>query len=188
MFQGRRLLKRGHFTPLVLCALLGCAGNVRKATDFTLRQGSRLAFLDFQVEDISDPDKRYVNVSAEFIDAFNSCLLSGPLTILDRAHIKRILKEQTRAQSGLFSPSEIVSIGQLLQAEYLVLGSGKVAETGNDLFVRVASIRMIDVTTGQVVASGYVEGGGVRPARRGHALGCELRQILSRKPAKSPRY
>ncbi|MBE7437877.1 MAG: hypothetical protein HS115_05410 [Spirochaetales bacterium] len=167
-------------TGLYLICLLACGGNVRKADSLDVRIGARVAFLDFQVYDLTDPDKRYVNVSNEFMDAFNSCLVTGPLVVLDRQHIKRILKEQLRSESGLFSPSEIVRMGQLLQAEYLILGNGKVAQTGADLFLRVASVRMIDVNNGQVVLSGYLEGGGVRPARRGHALGCEVQRALSR--------
>lgn len=76
-------------------------------------------------------------------------LKSGMVRVMERSQMDKILQEQGFQQSGTCDTSECaVQIGRLLGIEQIVVGSvGKVGETYS------LSIRMVDVSTGEVVAS-----------------------------------
>lgn len=76
-------------------------------------------------------------------------LKSGKVRVMERSQMDRILQEQGFQQSGTCDTSECaVQIGRLLGIERIVVGSvGKLGETYS------LSIRMVDVGTGEVLAS-----------------------------------
>ena len=76
-------------------------------------------------------------------------LKSGKVRVMERSQMDKILQEQGFQQSGTCDTSECaVQIGRLLGIERIVVGSvGKVGETYS------LSIRMVDVGTGEVLAS-----------------------------------
>ncbi len=73
---------------------------------------------------------------------------SGKFSVLERAQMEEILKEQGFQQTGCTDQTCAVEIGQLLGVKYMIAGSiGKLGKTF------LISIRMIDVATGKVVIS-----------------------------------
>lgn len=76
-------------------------------------------------------------------------LKSGKVRVMERSQMDRILQEQGFQQGGTCDTSECaIQIGRLLGIERIVVGSvGKVGETYS------LSIRMVDVGTGEVLAS-----------------------------------
>lgn len=73
---------------------------------------------------------------------------SGKFSVLERAQMEEILKEQGFQQTGCTDQTCAVEIGQLLGVKYMVAGSiGKLGKTF------LISLRMIDVATGKVLIS-----------------------------------
>ncbi|MFN0197696.1 MAG: DUF4350 domain-containing protein [Planctomycetaceae bacterium] len=89
-----------------------------------------------------------------FADMLQSSLgaIEG-VRLVERAQIENILKEQKLSLSGLVDPQTAVQVGQLLQAERLLVGS--FLEVGTDLGIQV---RLVDTQSGSVVASERVSG------------------------------
>jgi TolB-like protein len=68
------------------------------------------------------------------------------LFLLEREQIVKILEEQELSLSGLTDESRQIEIGKLLSAEYLIIG-----ELIDMKSAFLVSVRMVSVTTGQVV-------------------------------------
>jgi TolB-like protein len=88
---------------------------------------------------------------------------SGAVTVLERAQMQEILKEQGFQQTGCTTDQCAVETGQLLGVKYMVVGSiGLVGHT------YTLAGRLIDVSTGKMVATANVD------------CKCEIDDVLSR--------
>lgn len=76
----------------------------------------------------------------------NDLVRTGEVRVMERAQIETILREQGFQQSGLCDQGECaVQMGKMLGIDRIVVGSvGKIGET------YTVSLRMVDVTTGEV--------------------------------------
>ena len=95
---------------------------------------------------------------------------SRRFTLVDREYVDAALAEQKRVAANALAPSELATLGHLLAADYLLVGTladagvdlqrGEVQLTGyryTDLDARLrADFRLIDAATGKVYAAGSV--------------------------------
>lgn len=102
-----------------------------------------MAVTPLQAKGVSPSDASVLtdNISDEL-------LKTGKVRVMERSQMDKILQEQGFQQSGACDTSECaVQIGKLLGIERVVVGSvGKIGETYS------LSIRMVDVSTGEILA------------------------------------
>ena len=83
-------------------------------------------------------------------DALSNDLIgTGEVRVMERAQIEAILKEQGFQESGACDQNDCaVQVGKLLGIDRIIVGSvGKIGETYS------VALRMVDVTTGEVVST-----------------------------------
>ena len=99
---------------------------------------------------------------------------SGKFSVIERQELERVIAEQKLGESGLVTPQSAPKVGQLLGAELFVIGAvtecgtkesnigGGVSMFGGGLKTKkartVVDIRLVNTTTGEVIASEAEEG------------------------------
>ena len=91
---------------------------------------------------------------------------SGKFDIVDRAYLQETLDEQYLSMTGSIDQATAAQIGQLLGAQYIVVGSitglssKKKSNVGGGTYTVIAHVyaRMIEVETGRVVLAGSGDG------------------------------
>ena len=109
----------------------------------SLFAGQYIAVLDLEPMGISDMESQILTqaLTSNIIEA-------GDYTVVERANIEKILKEQKFQHSGCTDSECAVEIGQLLNADFTVLGTaGKFGST------YTIQTRIINVETGEAVKS-----------------------------------
>ena len=109
----------------------------------SLFAGKYIAVLDLEPMGISDMESQILTqaLTSNIIDA-------GDYTVVERANIEKILKEQKFQHSGCTDAECAVEIGQLLNSDYIVTGS--VNKFGDTYAV---DARLIDVGLGKGIIS-----------------------------------
>ncbi len=103
----------------------------------------RIAVLEFKPEGVSDPEAAAVS------DRLRSGFVNlGVFTILDRDEIETVLAEQAFQQEGLTEPEQAVTVGRLLNVEYIVTGRVRALKGAYHV-----NTRMIHVQTAEIVRS-----------------------------------
>ena len=92
----------------------------------------------------SDTDRPSLQIADHIQDIL---VRSASITVLEREKLQVILDEQKLAQSGLIKENEAVEAGQLIGADYVLLGSLDILK--NKRFH--VSLRMIDIESGKVI-------------------------------------
>jgi len=100
-----------------------------------------------------DPDGVTASEAKTMTNKLRGELFStGQFTVIERAQMDQILKEQGFQQTGCTSQTCVVEVGQLLGVKSMVAGSiGKVGA------IYLVSLRLIDVAKGNVVRNADVE-------------------------------
>jgi len=109
----------------------------------SLFSGKYIAVLDLEPMGISDMESQILTqaLTSKIIEA-------GGYTVVERANIEKILKEQKFQHSGCTDSDCAVEIGQLLNADFTVMGTaGKFGST------YTIQTRIINVETGEAVKS-----------------------------------
>ena len=148
---------------LMLCTILIVLPNICAASIYDY---PTVAVIPFHKKaavsaDLSLSDEDVVSdiVNKEFVN-------SGKFDIVEREHLKDILDEQYLSMTGMVDASTAAQIGQLVGAQYLVVGSitglssKKKSNVGSGSYSVIAHVyaRMIDVETGRVVLAGSGDG------------------------------
>lgn len=160
--------------PLVLAALMGSLGGWAWARP-------TVAVPDFKNEAASVPWWN-ASVSTQLADALaNELVASGGLQVVERQNVQAVLSEQEMAELGIVRPMEGgFGSGQMTRAQYLILGQVSAYEAdveikenensqsflgfGNREGVAEAKsyvaidLRIVDSTTGNILAATTVEG------------------------------
>lgn len=167
---------RYYFVLGILSFILGssCTLQVTLSPEAKIKNDARVAFVEFKVEDRIDPYKKIPDIAPDFIDAFNSCLLNTSLTILDRHYISDVLAKKHLSSTDLLNENSLKTIGEALNADYLIIGNGKTENVLSELYLKTATIRMVDANTGLIVLSGFSERPSGRPTVIGWELGCAV--------------
>ncbi|MFN2426506.1 MAG: CsgG/HfaB family protein, partial [Candidatus Binatia bacterium] len=143
--------------PAVCLALLWpSTARANKAT---------IAVLPFEVGAAQSPIETSV-----LIDAFNRVLVnSRKFTVVDRARVDRTRREQKFGRSGLVSAASAASVGRLLGAQFLVMGTllDYTIEPPREMAygsgwmrpVRISvNVQVVDASSGQIVAARRASG------------------------------
>ncbi len=140
-------------TGLIACAMSlfiaapASAANLQDAAKeisafFAKNPGKTVAVLSFKHAE-QKAEKEVAAVQDRFIEQL---VAIGQVTVIERDRIQQLLGEHQIDQSGA---TDKTRIGQLLQADYLLVGSIMVrAKKGLDI-----SARLVDVTTSKIVAT-----------------------------------
>ena len=102
-----------------------------------------IAVLEFEARGVSELE------ASTLTDRFRSELVRTHTFVqIERSRIDQITNEQKLQVSGVVSDAKLVEIGELLGAEFLVLGSiGKLANT------YTIDLRVVEVQSGKIIAS-----------------------------------
>jgi len=104
---------------------------------------ANVAVLDFSAKNVSKDD---ADILADF---FRSELIkTGKFNVLDRNRIQKIADEQHFQTSGMTDIKNVVTIGKLLNAQYVFVGSYSKLDT---LFM--LNIEMVNIQTGKIEKS-----------------------------------
>ncbi len=174
MIHRNRLL----YILFLAAGLASCTLQVTLSPNANIREKERVIFADFKVPGVVNPEERERTLEREFMDAFSGCLLHSPLVVLDNHKVEILLKERSMSAEEFFTSMPLQSIGKLLEADYIIFGAGELNQSLNETYLRTATIRMIQVKTGEVVLVGMSENPSGRPAIMGRNLGCEVRDKL----------
>lgn len=112
-------------------------------------KGKRIAVVDIssETEKINEETRKGLVFFVE-----NSFVNTGQVKVVDRKTIDKIYEENRFQSSGLTDEETAVEIGKIVGAEIIVTGS--VTSVGTNFYLQ---LRMIDVKTGEVVASSLGE-------------------------------
>ena len=94
------------------------------------------------------------------------------VTVIERANLMAIIKEQNLQLSGITSTEGAVNIGEIANARQMLVGSYDIQ--GNNL---ILNGRLVDVETGEVLASGSAENGVTGDIRQ--VIGAFLKNLLT---------
>ena len=136
----------------------------------------RLAVMDLRDD---SPPEQGASPGGTLADFLSSALaeLPGRFDLLDRAKVREVVKEQAQALAGLTQRKELTSLGKLLGAQYLVLGS--CVRGGGNLRVDIRLVAPASSRTIAVLA-------GARPAGEAAALMRDLAGRLAAVPLPKP--
>jgi curli biogenesis system outer membrane secretion channel CsgG len=117
----------------------------------------------------------YSHLGAGVADMLATALVkTGKFSVIERQELDKIVEEQKLGESGLVTPQTAPKVGQLLGAELFVVGAvtecgtkesnigGGISVFGGGLKTKkartVVDIRLINTTTGEIIASESEEG------------------------------
>lgn len=155
---------------IFLCALIFLTGTVFGQDRVSvIKKKPRVAVLPFEIGAVSDRqmfDQGGIEKFAESVTQklVNTFVGLKRFVVVERSAIEKILKEQNLQTSDLADPSKVVSLGAMLGTEFLVQGTIVNIHTTTSKKDKKSSckvdllIRIIDVTTGQIIASKDITG------------------------------
>ena len=109
----------------------------------SLFAGKYIAVLDLEPMGISDMESQILTQALT-----SNIIQAGDYTVVERANIEKILKEQKFQHSGCTDSECAVEIGQLLNADFTIMGTaGKFGST------YTIQTRIINIETGEAVQS-----------------------------------
>ena len=155
---------------ILLCALILFSGTVVGQGRVSVsKKKPRVAVLPFELGAVSDRqmfDQGGIEKFAETVtqQLVNTFVGLKRFIVVERSAIDKILKEQNLQTSDLTDPSKAVSLGAMLGTEFLVQGTIVNIHTTTSKKDKKSSckvdllIRIIDVTTGQIISSKDITG------------------------------
>lgn len=155
---------------IFLCVLIFLTGAVFGQDRVSvIKKKPRVAVLPFEIGAVSDRqmfDQGGIEKFAETVtqQLVNTFVGLKRFIVVERSAIDKILKEQNLQTSDLADPSKAVSLGAMLGTEFLVQGTIVNIHTTTSKKDKKSSckvnllIRIIDVTTGQIIASKDITG------------------------------
>ncbi|MBL7960363.1 hypothetical protein JNL27_08995 [bacterium] len=155
---------------MLLCVLILISGTLAAQDRVSVvTKKPRVAVLPFEVGAVSDRqmfDQGGIEKFAESVtqQLVNTFVGLRRFIVVERSAIEKILKEQNLQTSDLTDPSKAVSLGAMLGTEFLVQGTIVNIHTTTSKKDKKSSckvdllIRIIDVTTGQIIASKDITG------------------------------
>ena len=155
---------------IFLCALIFLTGTVFGQDRVSvIKKKPRVAVLPFEIGAVSDRQMFDLGGIEKFAETVTQQLVNTfvglkRFIVVERSAIDKILKEQNLQTSDLTDPSKAVSLGAMLGTEFLVQGTIVNIHTTTSKKDKKSSckvdllIRIIDVTTGQIVASKDIAG------------------------------
>ncbi len=126
----------------------------------------KVAVLDFTTGNIDEYGSAAMYATGVMMSELSR---SANFTLLERSQLNQILAEQGLSKTGAVAQDSLVQTGQLLGADYLIVGAvdGKAVESGSISFfasigkektmIKVTA-RMIDARTGEIVFADEVSG------------------------------
>ena len=134
---------RNHFKSLALCmACLLCCGLPLAS------QGARPSVAI--MEPVGNSAVTAINKMTAMGTLEQYIINTGRYRVIDRSRIDQILQEHSFARDGLVDRSKVKEIGKMLQADLVA-----VSETRKDDGEFIVRLSMIDVESGEVVASAF---------------------------------
>ena len=155
---------------IFLCALIFLTGTLFGQDRVSvIKKKPRVAVLPFEIGAVSDRQMFDLGGIEKFAETVTQQLVNTfvglkRFIVVERSAIDKILKEQNLQTSDLTDPSKAVSLGAMLGTEFLVQGTIVNIHTTTSKKDKKSSckvdllIRIIDVTTGQIVASKDIAG------------------------------
>lgn len=112
-----------------------------------IRADAKVAIATFDLIDIPSP-----STGKNVVEDLHTSMISAGFRLVERGQINRLLQELQVQSTTAINPATAQKLGQLLGAEYLLVGS--VSDRGN--FV-VTNARLLEASTGKTVAAARVE-------------------------------
>lgn len=177
-------MRRCFFTAAVsglACLVTGClrlaTAPAQPAAKPPVPKGPKLWVGVMEFEDRTGPTWMKWQVGRGMSDQLVTALMkTGRFNVLERERLEKILAEQDLAETGRAAEGEFARTGQVLRCQYLIKGSvtefqykksagGSGIRTkwgaiggGRSLGHVAVDIRMVDTTTGQIVAAKKAQG------------------------------
>jgi TolB-like protein len=106
-------------------------------------ENKNIAVLDFEAKGV---EPREASIITDIVRGF--IVKTNKFTVLDRANIDAILKEQAFQHSGQTETEKIIEIGKLLNVHFVIVGT--LSRLGS---MYILSTEMIDVKTSKIIKS-----------------------------------
>ncbi len=166
LFQTRRYPAIVNF--IILICLLISASSCGSASvwikpDVDFRKNADIAIVDFDMRE-QKTGMNLPEVGRQFRDLLGLYFIRCGFNVLERNKINVILEEMKIQQTGLTSQEDAVALGKMLNAKYIVYGSGLVSFTTSSPFIRSATVKMVKVESGKVELLANWSGSGVHVA------------------------
>ena len=97
------------------------------------------------------PERHNFHIS----DQLSTQLMKRGYIVIERSQLETILHELKIELTGIINRDDILRIGKLLQIDALIMGSLEYDYQDNYWWLISGSMRMIDVTTGELIVSVY---------------------------------
>ncbi|MDP2763102.1 MAG: CsgG/HfaB family protein [Enterobacteriaceae bacterium] len=123
--------------------------NAVISNNFNFNKHKRIAVLPFKKTEGLDKGYDYI-----VIDKIAMHCMELGFTVVDREQLEQIFNELKLELTGLLSQDNLNRIGKILNIDALVFGT--IAYVNGD-FMDSESMRFVDVTTGEVLISCYVQ-------------------------------
>jgi TolB-like protein len=108
-------------------------------TAFGAKQKDLIAVMDLKAQDVTESEAATVS---EFLRS--DLVHTKKFTVIERARLQDVLKEQQLAMAGLTEDAQAAQIGKILNCRFILVGS--LSKLGNQYFLNV---RVVNVETGE---------------------------------------
>lgn len=153
-------------------------GNVYVNSSLRNIQPKKCAIVGFDFRDEKGV-KSIPHISDEFSDAISVYFLQSGFSVIERSRIDLVLKELQLQQTGITGADDAIRVGRLANVRYVVFGTGRLDRTGSEYFLHEATVRMIDIESGEIVIMATWSGAGVRPIGVANDLGKDISKKFS---------
>ncbi|MCE9598862.1 MAG: CsgG/HfaB family protein [Spirochaetia bacterium] len=167
------------FLPaLFLLLICACSSHVSIRKDYTVCKDATLAVADVFITE-SQKTEAIPQIGRAFANALAGHMLESGLNIVEREKLARLLSEMKLNQTGLIESSKISEIGHLVNADYILTGVGEVRFSGQSTFLANTTMRLVEVSTGQVVLVASWDGPSHSPVAVANLLGPEMGKSIA---------
>lgn len=142
-------MKSTHALPLTCTRLLAAGLFLTSFVSGAAAAGPVAAILPFEGKDKSRGEELSVRLTSEVVR-------KQAFPVAERSQLKNALIELAKGDAGIFHTENSARLGQLVGADYLIVGEVFPFETGSS--VR-ATMRVLKAETGVVIGAGSAEGG-----------------------------
>jgi len=160
----KSLIKPGllAFAGLLVFAGLSRPGavSVEVNRDFALDKEAKVAVVGFNIRGASGQEQAS-QLSGDFSDLMGLYLSKAGYTVIERARIDLIWREQIRQLSGLYDLDSAVRLGKIAKSRFVVFGSATARRTRKGtMSLSDIIVKSVNVESGEVVLTAGMSGSG----------------------------
>lgn len=151
------------------------SGRVSVSEEAIRSRGANVAIIGFDMRNKKD-NSPMPQVSDEFSDALVPSFMDSGFRVIERSKVNLLLKEHEFQKTGVVDSEHAVRVGKIAQVRFVVFGSGQVSvsRSGKLNYQDSASVKMVDVESGETAVAAAWSGTAVLPSEAAEKIGRDI--------------